>query len=75
MICFDAIHYVWRPIMEAKERLRTYSHLIKSIIGYNKIVLDSMSKLSFKNRSKCHQILSQKGGWEITVSKGKKRFG
>ena len=49
LICFDAIHYVRGPIMEAKKkRLRTYGHLINNIIGCNNIALDSMSKFNLK---------------------------
>ena len=49
LIYFDAIHYIRKPIMEAKKkRLRTYGHLINNIIGCNNFVLDSMSKLILK---------------------------
>ena len=75
LICFDAIHYVRRPIMEAKKRLRTYGHLINNIIGCNNIVLDSMSKFNLKIETNFIKYCMGKGEWGITLVELGKEWG
>ena len=65
LIYVDAMHYVRRPIMEAKKkRLRTYGHLTNNIIGCNNIVLDSMSKLNLKIETNFIKYCMGKGNGE-----------
>ena len=62
--------------MEVKEkRLRTYGDLINNIIGCNKIVLHSTSKLYLKIETNIIKFCMGKGEWGITLVELGKEWG